>query len=123
MTAGHDTEWVRRCWDRYADHYDQTIGFFERWMLADGRAWVASRARGDVLEIGIGTGRNLPYYPPDVRLTGVDLSPEMLERARQRAERARSRHYPARRRCRTARVRRFCLRHRCVQPGTLFDPG
>src|SRR5690606_24049465 len=31
------------------------------------------------------TGRNIPYYPPNVRLTGIDLSPEMLELARPRA--------------------------------------
>jgi len=40
-----------------------------------GRRWVASSAEGDVLEIGVGTGMNLPFYGPDVRLTGVDLSP------------------------------------------------
>ena len=36
--------------------------------------------------IGIGTGRNLPLYPAGVQLTGIDLSPAMLEIARQRAE-------------------------------------
>jgi len=54
-------------------------------MLGDGRQWVGSRARGDVLEIGVGTGRNLAEYPAEVRLTGIDLSPEMLRRARARA--------------------------------------
>jgi ubiquinone/menaquinone biosynthesis C-methylase UbiE len=46
---------------------------------------VCERARGEVLEISIGTGRNLPFYGPDVRLTGVDISAGMLERARTRA--------------------------------------
>lgn len=51
-------------------------------MVESGRALQAS---GDVLEIAIGTGLNLPHYPSDVRLTGIDLSPRMLEGARQRA--------------------------------------
>lgn len=50
-----------------------------------GREWVCAQASGDVLEIALGTGRNLPYYPSDVRLTGIELSPMMLELARKRA--------------------------------------
>jgi len=50
-----------------------------------GRRWVASSAEGDVLEIGVGTDMNLPFYGPDVRLTGMDLSPAMLAEARRRA--------------------------------------
>ncbi len=86
MARPHSTEWVRRYWDRSAGMYDRSIGFFERLLLSDGREWVASRAQGDVLEVAIGTGRNLAFYPADVRLTGVDLSPGMLERARTRAD-------------------------------------
>lgn len=48
---------------------------------------ILNRAKGDVLEVGIGTGRNLEHYPPGVRLTGIDVSEAMLRRARQRAER------------------------------------
>jgi SAM-dependent methyltransferase len=51
----------------------------------DGRYWVCAQAVGEVLEIGVGTGRNLPYYPNEARLTGVDLNPAMLDIARQRA--------------------------------------
>lgn len=42
-------------------------------------------ARGEVLEIGIGLGASLPHYPPDCRITGLDLSPGSIERARARA--------------------------------------
>ena len=80
-----DTDWVRRYWDRSAGAYDRSIGFCEGFMLGDGRQWIGRQARGDVLEIGIGTGRNLAAYPADARLTGLDLSPEMLRRARERA--------------------------------------
>ncbi|WP_445664716.1 class I SAM-dependent methyltransferase [Fodinibius sp. AD559] len=35
-----------------------------------------------VLEIGVGTGKNIPYYPEDIQVTGIDLSPGMLKRAK-----------------------------------------
>jgi SAM-dependent methyltransferase len=54
-------------------------------LFGDARRWLASRARGDTLEIGIGTGLTLPHYPPDVRLTGLDVSPGMLAAARRLA--------------------------------------
>lgn len=76
----------RRAWDKQADQYDKRIGWFERRVLGeDNRAWACRRARGDVLEVAIGTGLNLASYAPDVRLTGIDLSPEMLTIARKRA--------------------------------------
>jgi ubiquinone/menaquinone biosynthesis C-methylase UbiE len=40
---------------------------------------------GQVLEVAIGTGRNLPFYPRGIQLTGIDFSPAMLEIARGRA--------------------------------------
>lgn len=43
-------------------------------------------AQGEVLEIGIGTGVNLEFYPEDVSVTGIDFSPKMLERARKKAD-------------------------------------
>lgn len=36
----------------------------------------------EVLEIGVGTGKNIPYYPQGVKVTGIDLSPAMLKRAK-----------------------------------------
>ena len=41
--------------------------------------------QGEILEIAVGTGRNLPFYPKDARLTGIEPSPKMLAIARQRA--------------------------------------
>ncbi|WP_433300429.1 class I SAM-dependent methyltransferase [Actinoplanes sp. CA-030573] len=55
--------------------------FFERVWFAGGREWVCSRASGAVLEVAVGTGLNLSRYPAGVRVTGVDLSPKMLELA------------------------------------------
>jgi ubiquinone/menaquinone biosynthesis C-methylase UbiE len=82
--AGDETERVRRIQDRTAPRYDRQIRFFERVLFADGREWVCGQAQGEVLEIAIGTARNLPYYGDDVRLTGIELSPEMLAVARDR---------------------------------------
>ena len=62
-----------------APKYDDQMDFFERKVLGtEHRGWACSQAIGDTLEVAIGTGLNLPYYPQDVRLTGLDLSPEML---------------------------------------------
>jgi ubiquinone/menaquinone biosynthesis C-methylase UbiE len=80
------TERLRRYWDQHSSGYDREMAFFERVLLADGRQWVCSQVTGDVLEIAVGTGRNLPFYPPEVPLTGVEFSPAMLDLARQRAE-------------------------------------
>ena len=50
--------------------------------MARGRRWACGRARGRVLEVGIGTGANLPYYGPDVELVGMDASGAMLGQVR-----------------------------------------
>jgi ubiquinone/menaquinone biosynthesis C-methylase UbiE len=41
------------------------------------------------LEIGVGTGKNIPHYPPDSRVIGVDFSEEMLKRAEAKARKLR----------------------------------
>ncbi len=81
-----ETDRVRRLYDEVASRYDRMIGFSEKVLFGDGRRWVCSQAHGDVLEVAVGTGRNLPFYHPDVRLTGIELSLAMLAIARQRAE-------------------------------------
>ena len=80
-----ETERVRRLQDREAPHYDRQIAFFERLLFGDGRQWVCRRAHGEVLELASGTARNLPYYPAGVKLTGIELSEQMLSIGRRRA--------------------------------------
>ena len=80
-----ETERMRHLWEKQAPRYDQRIALWEKILFGDGRRWVCSRARGEVLEVAIGTGRNLAFYPKGIRLTGIDLSPAMLELARERA--------------------------------------
>ena len=76
---------VRRFYEKTASRYDRQIKLFERLLLADGRHWVCSRAAGEVLELAVGSGRNLGYYPGEARLTGIELSPAMLALARREA--------------------------------------
>jgi ubiquinone/menaquinone biosynthesis C-methylase UbiE len=75
-------------WDKQAGRYDRAMNFWDRHLFGDSRPWACGRAAGDVLEVAIGTGRNLPFYPDGTsitRLTGVDWSPAMLAIARERA--------------------------------------
>jgi ubiquinone/menaquinone biosynthesis C-methylase UbiE len=81
-----ETERVRTVQDKQARKYDRQISLFERILFGDGRDWVCSQARGEVLELACGTARNLPFYRDDVKLTGIELSPGMLAIARQRAQ-------------------------------------
>jgi ubiquinone/menaquinone biosynthesis C-methylase UbiE len=85
MTNVDPTERVRAFYRQYAPRYDQQAAWYDRVLLGDGRAWACTQSRGAVLEVAIGTGRNLPYYPHDRRLTGIDLTPAMLTLARDRA--------------------------------------
>lgn len=81
-----ETERVRKLQDREAPRYDRQISVFERILFGDGRRWVCEQARGHVLELAIGTARNLAHYPADVTLTGIELSPQMLAIGRRRAQ-------------------------------------
>ncbi len=77
----------RRKYAEEARDYDREMGLWERWIFGtEHRGWACSHAVGDTLEVAIGTGLNLVHYPKDVRLTGVDISPEMLTIARTSAK-------------------------------------
>lgn len=78
------TERVRERYDRHAATYDRGLGA-ERLLLGDSREALCGMATGEVLEVAIGTGRNLPHYRPGIRLTAIDLSAGMLGRASARA--------------------------------------
>ncbi len=80
------TQRLRRYWDKHARNYDKQIAFWERRLFADGRQWVCAQATGEVPEVAIGTGRNLPHYPQGIRLTGIEFSPAMLALARRQAQ-------------------------------------
>ena len=72
-------------WDRAAPRTDASMQFMDRVLFRDSRAWVCGRAVGEVFEVAIGTGLNLPHYPAGTTVRGIDLSPAMVELARARA--------------------------------------
>ncbi len=69
---------------RIARFYDLLDLPFERWRYAPLRRELFRGLAGTILDAGVGTGRNMAYYPPGSRVTGIDLSVSMLECARQR---------------------------------------
>ncbi|WP_309711348.1 methyltransferase domain-containing protein [Pseudolysinimonas sp.] len=85
MDADKQTQRQRTVWQKAAARYDRAMAPLERGLLAGSREWIAERAHDRILEVAIGTGRSLEFYPPEVELTGVDLSPAMLRRARRGA--------------------------------------
>jgi phosphatidylethanolamine/phosphatidyl-N-methylethanolamine N-methyltransferase len=88
-------EAVKAAYRRYARIYDMVFGA----VLQPGRKAVldalALKPGDRVLEVGVGTGLSLPLYPRSVSITGIDVSREMLERARARVARARLKNVEA----------------------------
>lgn len=71
--------------DQLAAPYDRGMALLERLWLREMRKRLLPKAQGRVLEIGIGTGANLPFYRPAALITAIDESPEMLRAAYQRS--------------------------------------
>ena len=71
------TKISRQRWDRKARFYDRLTRPMEHMIgLAQGRAWVFERATGGrILEIGAGTGKNLPLHPAGATIMATDLIP------------------------------------------------
>jgi ubiquinone/menaquinone biosynthesis C-methylase UbiE len=72
---------VQEKYDAFASSYDCALFPLERFGLRRLRRRLLAGARGKVLEVGVGTGRNLLHYPSGCVVTGVDLSRPMLARA------------------------------------------
>lgn len=80
-----ETLLTRNRFNRTARYYD----IMERMIKTEKRKEILSHAKGKVLEVGVGTGKNLEYYSSDCEVIGIDLSPGMLEKARVKAQRLR----------------------------------
>jgi phosphatidylethanolamine/phosphatidyl-N-methylethanolamine N-methyltransferase len=80
-----------RAYDRIAPLYDLLDAAYERSWKGRLRADLFVHAEGRVLDIGIGTGANIPHYPEGCEVVGIDSSRGMLERAANRARRRRRR--------------------------------
>jgi phosphatidylethanolamine/phosphatidyl-N-methylethanolamine N-methyltransferase len=83
--AAVESRRVERVYAALSRVYD---GCFD-WALGPGRREAVRRlpvAPGDsILEVGVGTGLSLPFYPRDCHVTGIDISEPMLDQARERA--------------------------------------
>ncbi|AFM42782.1 methylase involved in ubiquinone/menaquinone biosynthesis [Desulfosporosinus acidiphilus SJ4] len=73
--------------------YNRTALFYD-WMdsmiKSDLRRELLSGVKGKVLEVGVGTGKNLEFYPSECEVTGIDISPGMLDKAKPRAREAKA---------------------------------
>ena len=82
-----DAEAVKLAYRRWANVYDVAFGGISRF----GRLRAVEAVNGlpgtDVLEVGVGTGLALPHYNADKAITGIDLSSDMLAKARERVQR------------------------------------
>lgn len=76
-----ETILTRKRYNRTSRFYDM----MDRMIKSELRSKALSQASGKVLEVGVGTGGNLTYYPPGCEVTGIDLSPGMLNKAREKA--------------------------------------
>ncbi len=80
-----DEDAVREAYRRWAPVYDYTFGK----VSTAGRRHaveIINASQGKVLEVGVGTGLSLPDYKPHLEITGIDLAPEMLDKARARVK-------------------------------------
>jgi len=80
------TALTRRRYQRLSAFYDVMEGLAER-RYRPWREKLWAQVNGPrVLEVGVGTGKNMPYWPQSVQVTAIDLTPGMLDRARRRAQ-------------------------------------
>ena len=80
-----DLDTVRRAYSRWSRIYDLAFGPGMRQARRRGISMLRLGQSASVLEVGVGTGLSLPLFPRHTRVYGVDISREMLSRARSRA--------------------------------------
>lgn len=73
-------------YNRISVIYDLMEAPVELFLFRKWRRAILSDLHGSVLEVGIGTGKNLEYYPKDCKVTAIDISPKMLKHAKKRME-------------------------------------
>lgn len=84
----NNTEKTRRRYDRIAPVYDLMEGIAEHRVMRGWRERLWSMVDGRrILEVGVGTGKNIRFYPPGAEVVAIDFSPAMLARARALAAR------------------------------------
>ncbi len=77
-----NSETIKQRFNRTSGFYD----YMDRMIDDKKRTQALSLVKGNVLEVGVGTGKNLSFYPPGTNLTGIDFSLGMLNKARAKVE-------------------------------------
>lgn len=80
---------ILKSYARYAPVYDHTFGWLLSFRGRSMAAGVTNHRPGKILEVGVGTGIGLPFYHKQHQIHGIDVSPDMLERAHRRVRRRR----------------------------------
>ncbi|MDU5722716.1 MAG: methyltransferase domain-containing protein [Clostridium butyricum] len=80
------SEKIRKKYNRAARFYDILETPMEMMALREWRIDLMKGLEGNILEIGVGTGKNIEYYPDDISITAIDFSEGMLQKAREKAE-------------------------------------
>lgn len=81
----NENDKIKKRYDRVAKVYDIFEQPMEVMSLKKWRLEVTKDLKGKVLEVGVGTGKNIPYYPANIDVTAIDFSGKMLEKAREKA--------------------------------------
>ena len=77
----NETDIIKKRYDRIAPYFDKIEGMMEKMMLGDLRTIIWGKLTGEkILEAGVGTGKNFPYYPAKT-ISAIDFSPAMIKQA------------------------------------------
>ena len=86
-----DISSVKSSYKLWAPVYDKTFGAITKVGRKNAVEYVNGR-QGRILEIGVGTGLSLPHYRPQLEVTGIDVSDDMLEKARKKVQKKKLNH-------------------------------
>lgn len=80
------TETIKKRYNRIARFFDLFESMMERGKMGEWRKMVWQQTKGKVLEVGVGTGKNIQYYPEGIEVTAIDFSEKMLEIAKAKSK-------------------------------------
>jgi len=87
VNDGTKTKETQKRYNRISSTYDQMEWLIEKYLFSKWRELLWGQINGgNILEIGVGTGKNIPYYPESSSITAVDLSQGMMAKAITRAQ-------------------------------------
>lgn len=79
-----DNVTIQKRYDRIAPFFDLLEAPMEGFIMQPWREKLWRKVSGyHILEVGVGTGKNFDFYPKDAKITAIDFSPKMLQRAEQ----------------------------------------